>query len=109
MCNDVKTGLTRIQDKRILCSRRVAMKSAVGAHIRQARLRYGLSQAELARRIEITKTSMNDLEHGKTRDPDLSYIVAIAEELRLSIDALIGRKKAVEASPPAPAQRPRPR
>ena len=83
------------------------MTSAVGTYIRQARLRYGMSQAELARRIGISKTAMNDLEQGKTRDPHLSYIVAIADELRLSIDALIGRKEAVDATPPAPAQRPR--
>ena len=83
------------------------MTSAVGAHIRQARLRYGMSQAELARRIGISKTAMNDLEQGKTRDPHLSYIVAIAEELHLSIDDLIGRQEAhAEASPPT---RPRPR
>ena len=85
------------------------MTSAVGTHIRQARLRYGMSQAELARRIGISKTAMNDLEQGKTRDPHLSYIVAIADELRLSIDTLIGRKEDVDAAPQPPAKRPRPR
>ena len=84
------------------------MTSAVGTHIRQARLRHGMSQAELARRIGISKTAMNDLEQGKTRDPHLSYVVAIADELRLSIDALIGRAAApAPATPPPPAPRPR--
>jgi transcriptional regulator with XRE-family HTH domain len=107
--NNVKAGLAIIQDKRIICSRRMAMTSAVGTHIRQARLRYGMSQAELARRIGISKTAMNDLEQGKTRDPHLSYIVAIADELRLSIDALIGRKDHGDAAVTTTAPRPRTR
>jgi transcriptional regulator with XRE-family HTH domain len=85
------------------------MTSPVGTHIRQARLRYGMSQAELARRIGISKTAMNDLEQGKTRDPHLSYIVAIADELRLSLDALIGRQDGGGAAATPPAQRPRTR
>jgi DNA-binding XRE family transcriptional regulator len=67
------------------------MSTAIGMKIRQARERYGMSQAELARRIGISKTAMNDLEQGKTRDPHLSRIVAIADQLRLSVDTLVGR------------------
>ena len=69
------------------------MTSAVGTKIRHARLQYGMSQAELARRIGISKTAMNDLEQGKTQDPRLSHIVAIADQLRLSVDALLGRQE----------------
>jgi transcriptional regulator with XRE-family HTH domain len=72
-----------------------------------------MSQAELARRIGISKTAMNDIEQGKTRDPHLSSIVAMADELRLSVDALIGREGAADPRPSAqsksPAQRPRTR
>ena len=89
--------------------------SMLGTRIRQARLQYGMSQAELARRIGVSKTAMNDLEQGKTVDPRLSYIVAIADQLRLSVDALlvvlmrsysVGRTQRPPA-PPAPRQRPR--
>jgi DNA-binding XRE family transcriptional regulator len=71
-----------------------------------------MSQAELARRIGISKTAMNDLEQGKTVDPRLSHIVAIADHLRLSVDALIGRndkhQTADQAAPaPQPTKRPR--
>jgi transcriptional regulator with XRE-family HTH domain len=68
-----------------------------------------MSQAELARRIGISKTAMNDLEQGKTRDPHLSHIIAIADQLRLSLDALVGRQEssAQSSAPPAPATRPR--
>jgi transcriptional regulator with XRE-family HTH domain len=73
------------------------MSSSLGSRIREARLQYGMSQAELARRIGISKNAMNDLEQGKTEDPRLSHIVAIADQLRLSVDALIGRKDAAHA------------
>jgi DNA-binding XRE family transcriptional regulator len=89
--------------------------SMLGTRVRQARLQYGMSQAELARRIGVSKTAMNDLEQGKTVDPRLSHIVAIADQLRLSVDALIGRtdalllggKDAEAPAPPAPRRRPR--
>jgi transcriptional regulator with XRE-family HTH domain len=73
------------------------MSSSLGSRIREARLQYGMSQAELARRIGISKNAMNDLEQGKTGDPRLSHIVAIADQLRLSVDALIGRKEHAHA------------
>jgi transcriptional regulator with XRE-family HTH domain len=83
------------------------MPTVIGMKIRQAREHYGMSQAELARRIGISKTAMNDLEQGKTQDPHLSHIVAIADQLRLSVDALLGRRGATAKDPiPAP---PRPR
>ena len=89
------------------------MLSNVGLRIRQARLRYGMSQAELARRIGLSKTAMNDLEQGKTLDPHLSHIVAIADQLRLSVDALIGRQEhqpaTQDTAPPQPTKRPRTR
>ena len=85
------------------------MPTVIGTKIRQAREHYGMSQAELARRIGISKTAMNDLEQGKTQDPHLSRIVAIADQLRLSVDALLGRKGAYAEDPTPPAKRPRSR
>ena len=84
------------------------MPTAIGVKIRHARERYGMSQAELARRIGISKTAMNDLEQGKTRDPRLSHIVAIADQLRLSLDTLVGRKE-TGSTAGTPRKRPRPR
>ena len=83
------------------------MLTGLGERIRQARLDYGMSQAELARRIGLSKTAMNDLEQGKTRDPHLSYIVAIAQHLRISLDGLVGLGEAprADATPPAPPKR----
>ena len=66
--------------------------SDIGQQVRAARLTYGMSQAELARRIGISTQAMNDLEQGRTQEPRLSHIVKIADQLSLSLDALLGRK-----------------
>lgn len=60
----------------------------LGTRIRKARERANISQAELARRIGISKTSMNAIEGGHT-DPRASRIVAIAQELGVSTDTLL--------------------
>lgn len=64
----------------------------IGKRIRAARESYGMSQAVLSRRIGISTTAMNDLEQGRTADPRLSHVVAIADTLRLSVDTLLGRE-----------------
>jgi transcriptional regulator with XRE-family HTH domain len=65
------------------------MAKTLGARIRQARLRYGMSQAELARRIGISSTALNQIESGKTPDPGVSRIVGIASVLGVSTDYLL--------------------
>jgi transcriptional regulator with XRE-family HTH domain len=60
----------------------------LGDRIRQACEQAGISQAELARRIGISKNAMNAIEAGDT-DPRASRIVAIAQELGVSTDALL--------------------
>jgi putative transposase len=52
----------------------------LGTRIRKAREQARISQAELARRIGISKTAMNAIEGGAT-DPRASRIVAIAQVL----------------------------
>ena len=59
-------------------------------HIRTARKAYGMSQSELARRVGISKTSMNLIERGEVEDPRWSHVVAIAKHLRLSLDHVAG-------------------
>ena len=60
----------------------------LGTRIRKAREQARISQAELARRIGISKTAMNAIEGGAT-DPRASRIVAIAQVLGVSTDALL--------------------
>jgi transcriptional regulator with XRE-family HTH domain len=61
----------------------------LGEAIRVAREEVGISQAELARRIGISKNAMNDIETGHT-DPRASRIVAIALALDVRTDFLLG-------------------
>jgi transcriptional regulator with XRE-family HTH domain len=75
------------------------MAATLGDRIRQTRLDYGMSQAELARRIGISKTAMNQIESGKTPDPQVSRIIAIAEVLGVSTDFLVGLEKEEEITP----------
>jgi transcriptional regulator with XRE-family HTH domain len=69
------------------------MPETLGDRIRKARVKYGMSQVELARRIGISGNAMNLIECGKTPDPAASRIKAIADVLRVSADYLLGRKE----------------
>jgi len=81
----------------------------LGTRIRKAREQARISQAELARRIGISKTAMNAIEGGAT-DPRASRIVAIARELGVSTDTLLlGTAATGKRQHKPPALRPRPR
>ena len=67
------------------------MTALLGDRIRTARERYGMSQAELARRIKVSKQTMYQIESNKTPDPGVLKVKAIADVLRVSMDYLLGR------------------
>lgn len=69
----------------------------LGERIRQEREQRDISQAELARRIGVSKNTMNMIEESKITDPRFSRIQAIAQHLGMSLDAL-----ACGAAPPPP-------
>ena len=80
------------------------MAKQLGDRIRQARERYGMSQAELARRVKVSKQTMYEIESNKTLDPGVLKVLAIAKVLRVSVDALVGLKdKDSEVKPAAEA------
>ena len=87
------------------------MAEPLGRRIRQARERYGMSQAELARRIGISGTALNQIESGKTPDPGVSRILGIARVLGVSPNDLLGWREGQSApvQPKPPALRTRPR
>jgi transcriptional regulator with XRE-family HTH domain len=66
------------------------MDETLGGRIRQAREDYGMSQAVLAKTIGLSKTTMNQIEKGHTRDPGASRIRAIAQTLQVTSDYLLG-------------------
>ena len=78
----------------------------LGTRIRKAREQARISQAELARRIGISKTAMNAIEGGAT-DPRASRIVAIAQVLGVSTDTLLLGTGKRQHKPPALRTRPR--
>src|SRR5713101_190895 len=65
------------------------VNNGLGERIRESRELIGMSQAELARRIGISRNAMNDIETGD-KDPRASRITAIALALDVTTDFLLG-------------------
>ena len=68
------------------------MHERLGDRVRQARERYGMSAAELARRIGISRQQLYMIESSKTEDPGALTVKAIAEVLGVSTDYLLDRR-----------------
>jgi transcriptional regulator with XRE-family HTH domain len=68
------------------------MGAGIGARIRDARRRYGMTQKELAKRIGMHQNSLCDIERGK-RQPLANRIAQIAEVLHVSTDVLHGLRE----------------
>ena len=64
----------------------------LGMRIRLARTQYGMAQSELARRVGLSATALNDIEHGRTVDPRWSVVGRIANTLGVSLDSLSGEE-----------------
>src|SRR5262245_22209983 len=75
------------------------MSETFGDRIRKARTHYGMSQAELARRIKVSLNTMNKIELGETPDPRASRIKAIALALRVNGNYLLGLSDKMESEP----------
>lgn len=63
----------------------------LGARIAALRRRAGLSQAELAQRLQISASAMGMYEQGR-REPAVDTLVALARELEVSTDFLLTGK-----------------
>ena len=62
----------------------------------------GLSQEELAARLGVSRQAVSKWETGETT-PDLTRLLALADALELSLDALCGRETADSVGASAPA------
>lgn len=62
----------------------------LGERIRQARRARGMGQGELAGKVELSQNAMHKIEVGRTPDPRLSHVRAIAEVLNVSLEYLAG-------------------
>ncbi len=65
------------------------MENMLAENIRSYRKGAGLTQEQLAERLGITLGAVSKWERGSS-EPDLSYIVDLAELFHVSVDALIG-------------------
>ena len=63
----------------------------LGERIAALRRRAGLSQAELAHRLQISASAMGMYEQGR-REPSVDTLVAMAEEFQVSMDFLLTGK-----------------
>jgi transcriptional regulator with XRE-family HTH domain len=75
-------------------------RGPLGERVRAVRLVRGLSQAEAARQIGISKNSMNMIEHGDIPNPKANVIRRLAEVLEIPADYLLGvGENSVEEAP----------
>ena len=80
------------------------MTEPLGTLVRQARKRYGMSAAELARRVAITRQQIYMIESNKSPDPGVLTVKAIADVLGVSVDSLLGPAETA-TSPPVTSTR----
>ena len=61
----------------------------ISARIRKLRAEKGMSQAELARRLDVTRSSVNAWESGLSA-PTIQYVAAMTRLFHVSADYLLG-------------------
>ena len=62
----------------------------IAENVKKYRKKLGLSQDALARKADITYSSLLKIENGN--DPRVSSLIKIADALNVSLDELVGRK-----------------
>ena len=67
--------------------------SQFGQQLSHYRRRMGLTQAELAERLGISKSSVSMYERGN-REPELDLLQAMADLFQVGVSALLGREDA---------------
>lgn len=67
------------------------MVSTLAERIQYAMKVRGMSQADLARATGISTSNVAHIVTGKTKDPQLSNVLKIAQALDVSLDYLAGR------------------
>ena len=61
-------------------------------NLKQYRTQLGLSQADVAATLSISRAAYTNIENGK-RDPDTSTLLALADLFHVSLDDLMGRAR----------------
>src|SRR3954454_376534 len=81
--------------------------SELGRRLRAIRLRQGVGLRELARRLDLSPSSISQIETGKIR-PSVRTLYALAGEFGLTVDELLfdGTTPRGDAAPPSPGAQP---
>ena len=66
--------------------------NAVGARMRQARERVGMSQTRLAEAAGVDRSTISGLERGDGGSPNVATVSAIAQALGLPVATLLGEQ-----------------
>lgn len=61
----------------------------IGTRIKELRERIGISQSQLAKKLDVTRSSVNAWEMGLSA-PTTQYVVAMSELFHVSADYLLG-------------------
>ena len=61
-------------------------------NIKKLRKQHKLSQEELAKKADITYSTLIKIESGANKNPTINTLQKIADALKVSIDGLVGRK-----------------
>lgn len=91
----------------IMDSRRVTGTSGVGAAIREARLDRGLTQAQLAKRAQVSREWLSGVERGERMGAELAKILRVFDSLELTL-TVSPREQATPVDPtpmPLPSQK----
>src|SRR5438094_6222136 len=81
--------------------------SDLGPRLRAIRLRQGIVLRELARRLDLSPSSISQIETGKIR-PSVRTLYALASEFGVTVDAVLFNDLPVLVSPGAPQAVPGP-
>jgi transcriptional regulator with XRE-family HTH domain len=61
----------------------------LGVRLAAARRRTGLTQEELARRAGVKLDTVRAIEQGRTRNPGIFTVLLLADQLGVTLDALV--------------------
>lgn len=88
---------TKADEKRALLEDDAELARSVGKKILALRQRYGLSQRELARRADMTNSSLSTIEQGKV-SPSIATLEKILKAIPISLQSFFSEN--IEDAPP---------
>ncbi len=70
-------------------------KKIIGSCIKKARVNAGLTQLELSKRVNISRSYLADIEHGRYA-PSSEKLLVLAKELQIDVNRILGEINKVE-------------